>query len=69
MTPQYKVMCGCEYCIYSKSMHFPLLTWRDCYLKQLKDRIQNAQNRRSDELSICLFETYKNSGRPHVYHL
>ena len=33
MSAQYKVMCGCERCIYDKSIHSSLLSWRDGYLK------------------------------------
>ena len=29
-------MCGCEYCIYAKSIHSSLLYWRDRYLKNSK---------------------------------
>ena len=32
-TSRYKVMCGCECCISSKSMHSSLLTWSDIRLK------------------------------------
>ena len=37
MSAQYKVMCGCEYYIYAKIIHSSLLSWRDRYLKKLKD--------------------------------
>ena len=50
-------------------MHFSLLMWHYCHLKHLKDRIHNAKNRRSGELSSRLFETYKNAVRPHGYHI
>ena len=33
MSARYKVMCGCEYFIYYKGIHSPLLSWRDRYLK------------------------------------
>ena len=33
MSARYKVMCGCECCIYSKIMHSSFLSWRDRYLK------------------------------------
>ena len=69
MTDRYKVMCGCECCMFAKSMHLSLLTWRDHHLKQPKDIIQNVQNIRSGELSSSLFETYKNSVRPHGCHI
>ena len=29
MSAQYKIMCGCEYCISAKSIHSSLLSWRD----------------------------------------
>ena len=47
MSSRYKVMCVCGFCISSKSMHSSLISWRDRYLKKLKDLSQNAQNRRS----------------------
>ena len=31
MSEQYKVMCGCECCISSKSIHSSLLSWHDRY--------------------------------------
>ena len=49
MSARYKVMCGCEFCIYAKRIHSSLLSWRDQYIKKLKHQIQNAQNRRSSE--------------------
>ena len=33
MFARYKIMCGCECCIFSKSIHSSLLSWRDRYLK------------------------------------
>ena len=33
MSAHYKIMCGCECCIYDKSIHSSLLSWRDRYLK------------------------------------
>ena len=50
-------------------MHLSLLTLRDRNIEHLKDRSNNAQNRRSGELSSHLFETYKNSVRPHGCHI
>ena len=47
MSARYKVMCGCECCIYAKSIHSSLLSWSYMYLKKLKDKSQNAQSRRS----------------------
>ena len=70
MFAYYKVVCGCECCLSSKSMHYYLLTCRDHHLKQLKDQSHNVQNRRSGEIVSQNFETYKNSVRPcgvHIY--
>ena len=39
ISERYKVMCGCECCIYSKSIHSSLLSWHDHYLKKLKYKI------------------------------
>ena len=33
MSTRYKIMCGCECCIYAKSIHSSLLSWHDRYLK------------------------------------
>ena len=44
----YKVVCGCECCISSKSIHSSLLSCSDRYYKKLNDQIQNSQNRRSE---------------------
>ena len=46
-----------------------MLSWRDRYLKKLKDQSQNAQNRRSGEKSHHIYETYKNTVIPHVRHI
>ena len=46
-------------------MHSSLLIWHDLRLKQLKDRSQKVQNRRSSKISIRIFETYNNSVQPH----
>ena len=59
ITAQSRLMCGCERCIYEKNMHSYLLTWHDHHLKQLKYRSQNAQNRRSGEISSRISEIYK----------
>ena len=42
MSARYKIMCGCECCIYDKSIHSSFLSWCDRYLKKLKDQSQNA---------------------------
>ena len=69
MTSRYKVMCGCDFCISSKIIHSSLLTWKDRCLKHLKYRIHDAQNRRSGEISICIFETYNNSVQLYGCHI
>ena len=46
-----------------------MLSWRDRYLKKLKDQIQNAQNIRSVEKSNFIYETYKNILIPHGRHI
>ena len=38
MSARYKIMCGCECCISAKIIHSSLLSWRDKYLKKLKDQ-------------------------------
>ena len=62
-------MCGCECCISAKSLHSPLLSWRDRHLKKLKDKSQNAQSRRSGEKSHHIYTTYKNTVMPHGRHI
>ena len=62
-------MCGCECCISAKSIHSLLLSWRDRYLKKLKDKIQNSLSRRSGEKSHHIYETYKNTVMPHGCHI
>ena len=69
MNSQYKVMCGCECCIYSKIIHYYLLTWHDSHMKHLKYGSQNAQNRRSIEITSPIFETNKNAVQPHGCHI
>ena len=66
---RYKIMCGCECCISAKSIHSSLLSWRDRYLEKLKDKIQNAQSRRSGEKEHSIYETYKNTVIPHGRHI
>ena len=61
ISAQYKVIFGCECCIYDKSIHASLLSWRDRYLEELKYQIQNSQNRRSYEK--------ENSVMPHRRHI
>ena len=62
-------MCDCKYCISAKSVHLSLLSWRDRYLKKLKDKIQNAQIRRSGEKAHHIYRTYKNTVIPHGRHI
>ena len=66
---RYKVMFVCECLISAKSIHSSLLSWRDRYLKKLKDKIQNFQSRRSGEKSHHICETYKNTVMPHGRHI
>ena len=37
MTSIYLVVCGCECCVSAKIIHLLLLSWRERYLKNLKD--------------------------------
>ena len=69
MSARYKNMCGCECCIYAKSIHSSLLSWRDWYLKKLKDKSQNSQIRRSGEKTHHIYTTYKNIVIPHGNHI
>ena len=66
---RYKFMCGCEYCISAKSICLSFLSWSDIYLKNNKDRIQNAQSRRSGEKVNIIYETYKNTVMSHGRHI
>ena len=69
MSAQYKVMCGCECCIYAKSIHSSLTSWRHRYLKKLKEKNQNSQIRSSGEKAHNIYETYKNTLIPHGHHI
>ena len=62
-------MCGCECCISDNNIHSYLLTCSYCHLKQLKDRSHNTLNRSYGEIVSRIFETYKNSIRPHGCHI
>ena len=62
-------MCGCECVVSDRSIHSSLLSWRDRYLKKLKDKIQNDQNRRSCEKSNHIYERYKNKVMLHGRHV
>ena len=66
---RYKIMCGCECCISAKIIHSSLLSWRDMYLKKLKDTSQNSQSRRSDGKAHNISETYKGTVMPHGRHI
>ena len=46
-----------------------MLSWRDRYLEKLKDKIKNAQSRRSGEKAHHIYETYKNTVIPHGHHI
>ena len=69
MSTQYKVMCGCECCIYAKIIHSTFLSWCDRYLKKLKYKNQNALIRGSGEKSHHRYETYKNIVITHGHHI
>ena len=62
-------MCGCECCIYSKSMHSSLLSWRESFFEKTQDQICNSQKIRSGEMSNNLFEIYKHYVTPHRNHM
>ena len=46
-----------------------MLSWRDRYLKKLKDKIQNDQSRRSGEKVNHIHKIYKNTVMPHGHHI
>ena len=46
-----------------------MLSWRDRYLKKLKDQSQNAQSRRSGAKTHHIYETYKSTVMPHGRHI
>ena len=69
MSARYKIMCGCECFISAKSIHSSLLSWRDRYLKEIKDQSQNAQSRRYGEKAHHIYTTYKNTVMPHGNHI
>ena len=46
-----------------------MLSWRDRYLKKLKDQSQNSQSRRSGEKPHHIYTTYKNTVMPHGSHI
>ena len=45
MSARYKIMCGCECCIYSKSIHSSFISWRDRYVKNsnIKSKIIKSE--------------------------
>ena len=69
MSSRYKVMCGCECCIYAKSINSSLISWHDSYLEKLKDLSKNAQNRTSGGKANRIYKTYKNTFMPHECHI
>ena len=46
-----------------------MLSWRDMYLKKIKDQIQNSQSKSYGEKSHHIYETYKNTVMPHGRHI
>ena len=69
ISERYKVMCGCEYCIFYKSIYSSLLSWCDGCLNNIKYLSQNYQNQSSGEMDNRLFDTYKNSVILHGSHI
>ena len=69
MTSQYKVMCGCKCCIYTKIVHSSLLSWRKRFLEKTKDKSLNAKNRRYVEMPNRYFEIYKKTVMSHGKHM
>ena len=69
ISARYKILCCCECCISVQIIHSSLLSWRDRYLKKLKDKIQNAQIRRSGDKAHHIYTTYKNTVMPHERHI
>ena len=69
ISSRYKVMCGYECCISAKSIHYSLLSWSDHYLKNIKDKIQNTQTRRSGGKPNLIYETFKSTVMPHGRHI
>ena len=65
----YKVMFGCKCCISDKSIHSSLLSWRDYYLKKLKDLSQNSQNRISGGKANRIYETCNDKFMSHGSHI
>ena len=62
-------MCGCKCCISAKSIHSSLLSWRDSYLRKLKDHSQNDEKKTSGEKSNRIYETYRNTVMTHGHHI
>ena len=69
MSSRYKVMCGCKCCIYSKSIHLSLLSWRDWYFKKtgIKDKMLKTEG--LGEKQVHIYEAYKNTVMPHGRHI
>ena len=69
ISARYKIMCGCECCISAKSIHSSFLSWRDRYLKKIKDQSQNSQIRRSGDKAHHIYTIYKNTVMPYERHI
>ena len=70
MPSRYKVMCGCECCISSKSMHSSLLSWRYCYLKKnsrISEKIPKIES--LGKKKIRIYETCKNTVMQNWRHI
>ena len=46
-----------------------MISWRDRYLKKIKDKSQNAQSRTSGEKAHHIYTKYKNTVMPHGRHI
>ena len=65
----YKVMCGCECCIYSTCRQMYMLLWRYRYLKILSKQSHNVRNRRYGKTTSYINQNYNNAVMTNVSHL
>ena len=52
----HRVVCGCYFCISSKSVHSSLLKFSGCFMNRIKDQIHNNHNRRSGSMKITFLK-------------
>ena len=64
-------MCGCECCISAKSIHSLLLSWRDRYLKKLKDliKILKTEGLGKEKITYMKHIKIKSCHMPHGHHI